>query len=154
MEHFEVVTPIAAPVGRVFGVSLDVEVHATSMAGASEKAIDGITSGRLKLGDTVTWKATHFGIGWRMTSRISACNPPTYFVDEQVSGPFQHWHHAHHFESDGRGGTLMRDVIDFAAPLGILGTIAEIAVLRRYMLRLIRIRNDHVKAVAQTMERD
>ncbi|MFC7614399.1 hypothetical protein ACFQV2_13590 [Actinokineospora soli] len=43
----------------------------------------------------------------------------------------------------------MRDVIDFAAPLGPLGALAEHAVLNRYMPRLIRIRNQHVKTAAE-----
>ncbi|WP_158849768.1 SRPBCC family protein [Saccharothrix deserti] len=149
MTRFEVVTPIAAPPRRVFDISLDVEVHTASMADAAEQAVGDITSGRLRSGDTVTWQATHFGVRWRMTSRISVFDPPRYFVDEQVRGPFKRWHHAHHFEPDGRGGTVMRDVVDFAAPLGPLGTVAELAVLDRYMPRLIRSRNEHVKAVAE-----
>jgi ligand-binding SRPBCC domain-containing protein len=127
---------------------LEVEVHTASMAGSGERVIGGVTSGRMKLGDTVTWEARHFGLRWRMTSRISACEPPSYFVDEQVAGPFQHWHHAHHFEPDGHGGTVMRDVIDFAAPLGPLGRIAERTVLDRYMPRLIRLRNEHLRRAA------
>jgi ligand-binding SRPBCC domain-containing protein len=146
---FEVSIRIAAPPQRVFDVSLDVEVHTTSMVGSAERAVGGVTSGRLTLGDTVTWQARHFGIRWRMTSRITAMDPPNYFVDEQVRGPFRLWRHAHHFEPDGCGGTLMRDVVDFAAPLGPLGTIATLAVLNRYMSRLIRVRNDHVKAAAE-----
>ncbi|ONI83570.1 cyclase [Saccharothrix sp. ALI-22-I] len=149
MTRFEVVTAIAAPPQRVFDVSLDVEVHTASMADAAERAVGGVTSGRLRPGDTVTWQATHFGLRWRMTSRISAFDPPRHFVDEQVRGPFRRWHHAHHFEPDGHGGTLMRDVVDFAAPLGPLGVVAEFAVLNRYMPRLISARNEHVKAVAE-----
>ena len=79
---------------------------------------------------------------------ISACDPPGYFVDEQVEGPFKIWRHAHHFEPDGNGGTRMRDIIDFAAPLGPLGAVAELTVLRWYMPRLIRVRNGHLKAAA------
>ncbi|MFD2473645.1 SRPBCC family protein [Amycolatopsis silviterrae] len=149
MTRIEVTTAIAAPVQRVFEVSLEVEIHTASMAGSGERAIGGVTSGRMKLGDTVTWQARHFGLRWRMTSLISACDPPGYFVDEQVAGPFKRWHHAHYFASGGNGGTLMRDVIDFAAPLGPLGTVAELTVLNRYLPRLIRIRNDHVKAAAE-----
>jgi ligand-binding SRPBCC domain-containing protein len=149
MTRFEVVTAVAAPPERVFDVSLDVEVHTGSMAASGERAVGGVTSGRLRAGDTVTWQARHFGVRWRMTSRISAYDPPLHFVDEQVRGPFRRWRHAHHFEPDGRGGTLMRDVIDFAAPLGPLGVLAELAVLNRYMPRLIAVRNAHVKAVAE-----
>jgi ligand-binding SRPBCC domain-containing protein len=149
MTRFEVVTCIAAPPRRVFELSLEVEVHTASMAGSGEQAIGGVTSGRMKLGDTVTWQARHFGLRWRMTSRISACDPPGSFVDEQVAGPFARWRHAHHFEPDGAGGTVMRDVVDFAAPLGLLGIVAERTVLGWYLPRLIRLRNDHLRKAAE-----
>ncbi|MFI9812752.1 SRPBCC family protein [Saccharothrix variisporea] len=149
MTYFEATTHIAAPPQRVFDVSLEVETHTASMAGSGERAVAGVTSGRLGPGDTVTWEARHFGLPWRMTSRITVHEPPAHFVDEQVRGPFRHWHHAHHFTPDGRGGTVMRDVITFAAPLGVLGRVAEVLVLNRYMPHLIRVRNEHVKAIAE-----
>jgi ligand-binding SRPBCC domain-containing protein len=149
MPRFEVVTHVVAPPGRVFDISLDVGVHVSSMAGSSEKAVGGVMSGGLKLGESVTWQARHFGTRWQMTSVISAYDRPGYFVDEQVSGPFKRWRHAHYFQSDGHGGTVMSDVVDFSAPLGPLGSIAEILALRRYMPMLIRIRNEHVKRVAE-----
>ncbi|MEV4975043.1 SRPBCC family protein [Streptomyces scopuliridis] len=149
MTHFEVLTHIAAAPQRVFDVSLDVDVHTRSMGRSGERAVGGLTAGRMSLGDTVTWQARHFGLRWRMTSWISAFDPPGYFVDEQASGPFKRWRHAHYFERDGHGGTLMRDVVDFAAPLGSLGSLAEVVLLDWYLPRLIRLRNDHVKAAAE-----
>lgn len=153
MTRFEVTTTIAAPAERVFDISLDIEIHTASMADSGEKAIGGITSGRMTLGDTVTWQARHFGLRWQMTSMISAYDRPGYFVDEQVDGPFKRWRHTHHFDPDGSGGTVMRDVIDFAAPLGPVGTIAELAVLDWYMPRLIKIRNAEVKTAAEAPPR-
>lgn len=150
MTSFEVITRVAAPPDRLFALSLDVDVHAASMAGSGERVVDGVASGRMKQGDTVTWRARHFGVWWRMTSLISAYDPPGYFVDEQVAGPFRHWRHAHHFEPDGNGGTVMRDVVDFAAPLGPLGRLAERLALDRYMPLLIRVRNEHLKKSAET----
>ncbi|MBP2326007.1 ligand-binding SRPBCC domain-containing protein [Kibdelosporangium banguiense] len=150
MTRFEVTTAIAAPPHRVFDISLEVEVHTASMAGSSEQAIDGVLTGGMKLGDTVTWRAKHFGLYWRMTSLISAYDPPGYFVDEQLKGPFKHWHHVHHFDPDADGATIMRDIIDFTAPFGPAGTIAERTVLNWHMPRLIHARNAHVKAVAES----
>ncbi|HVV14498.1 SRPBCC family protein [Amycolatopsis sp.] len=149
MTLFEVSTAIAAAPRRVFDVSLEVETHTASMGGSGERAIAGVTSGRLRLGDTVTWEARYFGLRWRLTSLISACDPPGYFVDEQVKGPFKRWRHAHHFEPDGHGGTVMRDIVEFAAPLGPLGAVAEVVALNRYLPALIRLRNEHVRAVAE-----
>lgn len=150
MSRFEVVIGIAAPPQRVFDLSLDVGVHTASMAASGERIVGGVASGRMRLGDTVTWQARHFGLSWRMTSRITAFDAPGYFVDEQVAGPFRYWRHEHHLEPDGRGGTVMRDVVEFAAPLGPLGRLAERVVLDRYLRRLIRIRNEHLRKVAGT----
>ncbi len=55
-------TVIAAPVGNCFGLSLPVDAHAASMRVSGEQAIGGVTSGAMKLGDSVTWRARHFGI--------------------------------------------------------------------------------------------
>ncbi|TDQ01131.1 SRPBCC family protein [Labedaea rhizosphaerae] len=149
MPRLEIVTAIAAPPRRVFDLSLQVQTHTESMAGSGEQAIDGTTTGRLRLGDQVTWQARHFGLRWRMTARVTAYDPPAGFVDEQVTGPFRRWLHRHAFEPDGIGGTVMLDTVEFAAPLGPLGVLAEVAVLNRYLHRLIRRRNAHLKAVAE-----
>ncbi|MGH4035897.1 SRPBCC family protein [Actinomycetota bacterium Odt1-20B] len=149
MTRFEVVTRIAAPPQLVFDTSLDVDVHTASMAGSGERVVGGVAAGRMALGETVTWQARHFGVPWRMTARITAYDPPGHFVDEQVSGPFRRWYHAHYFEPDGDGGTRMRDVIEFTAPLGPLGRLAEWLALNRYMPHLIRSRNAHVKSTAE-----
>ncbi len=152
MIRFETVTHIAAPPEAVFDLSLDVDVHTASMAGSSERIVGGVRAGRMELGDTVTWRARHFGVPWRMTSRISAHQRPSHFVDEQVAGPFARWVHAHDFAPDESGqGTVMRDTVEFAAPFGPLGRLAEAAALGRYMRRLIDERNDHIRSVAEAL---
>jgi ligand-binding SRPBCC domain-containing protein len=145
---FEVTTRLASPAERVFDLSLDVEVHTGSMARSGERAVAGVTSGRLGLGDTVTWSARHFGLPWRMTSRITEWDRPRLFVDEQVSGPFRHWRHLHQFAPTPGGGTSMRDVVEFSAPLGPLGAVTTHILLRRYLRHLIEVRNRHLIAVA------
>ncbi|MGL5819777.1 MAG: SRPBCC family protein [Phycicoccus sp.] len=152
MTRFDVVTAVAAPPQRVFDLSLQVEAHTASMVRSGERVIGGVTSGRMSLGDTVTWQARHFGLRWRMTSVISAHDPPRCFVDEQVSGPFERWYHTHHFERDGKGGTVMRDIVDFAAPYGVVGVVAERVVLGRYLARLIGIRGAYLKAAAEASD--
>ena len=144
MQHFEVVTAVAAPPDQVFAVCLDVESHTRSMADSSERAVGGKTRGELALGDTVTFQARHLGLTWRLKARITSYDRPRSFVDEQESGPFKRWRHAHHFEPDGAGGTIMRDVIDFASPLGPIGGIVDRLLLSRYMPHLIRIRNAYL----------
>jgi ligand-binding SRPBCC domain-containing protein len=98
----------------------------------------------------VTWRAKHFGVWQHLTSRISAYERPRYFRDSMVRGPFARLDHDHHFADDGRGGTIMRDLFDFAAPLGLLGQVAERLVLTRYLGRFLRARNQAIKAAAES----
>jgi hypothetical protein len=44
----------------------------------------------------------------------------------------------------------MRDVFTFAAPLPILGRLAEMAFLRGYMRDLLRERNAAIKQIAES----
>ncbi|SHG05245.1 SRPBCC family protein [Streptoalloteichus hindustanus] len=147
--RFELTTRVPAPVEAVFDASLDVDVHLGSMRRSGERVVGGVRSGRMGLADTVTWQARHFGVPWRMTSVISACDRPHRFVDEQVRGPFRRWWHEHVFEvdPDDPTRTTMRDAVEFAAPAGPLGRLVAAAGLRRYLERLIVARNAHIVEV-------
>lgn len=138
---FQRSTRLPVPPEVAFDASLDVDFHVESFAHTGEQIVGGVTGGLMAHGDTVTWRARHFGIWWRMTSVISEFDRPHHFVDEQQKGPFKAFRHEHRFEADGAGGTLMTDVVVFDAPFGVLGTIAEKLVLKRYMAALIDARN-------------
>jgi ligand-binding SRPBCC domain-containing protein len=47
-----------------------------------------------------------------------------FFVDEQRKGPYNIWHHEHHFKSV-EGGVLMTDILHYDIGLGILGWVAS-----------------------------
>ena len=68
---FECKTTIEASQTAVFDLSLSVDAHLESMAGSKERAIAGITAGSISLGEEVTWRAVHFGLPFRMTSRVT-----------------------------------------------------------------------------------
>jgi ligand-binding SRPBCC domain-containing protein len=139
-------TVIAAPIGDCFDLSLSVDAHAASMSASGERAVAGVTSGVMKLGDTVTWRARHFGIIFRITSAITEYNYPSRFVDEQQRGPFRRWRHEHTFTAMPDGRTQMIDIVEFQSPLGPAGLIADRLVLNHYMPRLLRHRNSWLKA--------
>ena len=63
-------------------------------------------------------------VGWLTV--IREWDPPHRFVDEQLRGRYAVWHHTHSFEPlPGGEGTLMRDVVRYALPLGPLGELAR-----------------------------
>jgi ligand-binding SRPBCC domain-containing protein len=141
-------TVIAAPPGDCFGLSLSVDAHAASMGASGERAVSGVTSGAMKLGDTVTWRARHFGIVFRMTAEVTEYEYPRRFVDEQQRGPFRQWRHEHTFTA-ADGGTRMTDAVEFRSPLGPAGTLADCLVLDRYLRHLLIQRNAWLKATLE-----
>ena len=142
-------TSIHAPPERCFDLSVSVDLHAQSQAHAHERPIAGVLAGEMRLGDTVTWEAVHFGIKQHLTSQITAYERPAQFTDEMVAGIFERLHHTHIFLPQP-DGTLMVDIFTFRAPLGILGRLAETLFLTRYMQGLLLSRNRYLKHVAES----
>jgi ligand-binding SRPBCC domain-containing protein len=142
-------TDIDATPGVCFDVARDVGVHLASSR--SERVVGGVREGLMNLDDEVTWSARHFGVPWRMTSKIVEYHRPDQFVDEMQRGPFGHWRHRHMFQTTD-SGTRMVDDVSYASPFGMVGSIVDRLVLARYMTKLLRRHNVHVRAVAESAE--
>ena len=145
-------TVIRAPIERCFDLARSVEVHLAGNVHCGEAAVAmaGVTSGLVSLGERVTWRAKHFGVWQKLTSEITAMDRPRYFQDTMIRGAFRSMQHDHSFRSLSPDETEMIDVFCFAAPLGILGRVAEFAVLRRYMQGLLRERNAAIREIAES----
>jgi ligand-binding SRPBCC domain-containing protein len=154
MVTLEDVTVIHAPIERCFDLARSVEVHLAGNIHSGEQAIAkaGVTSGLIGMAERVTWRAKHFGVWQNLTSEITAMDRPAYFQDTMIQGAFRCMKHDHFFRTLPTGVTEMRDVFCFAAPIPVLGRLAEIAVLRRYMRALLRERNTVLKTIAESGE--
>ena len=148
--RFRTVTVVPADPELVFDLSLDIGTHLESMAESRERAVDGVTSGLIALGESVTWRARHFGITWKMTSTITSWDRPRCFVDEQSRGPFASFHHRHVFAPLPEG-TQMTDEVVYTAPFGPLGSVVDRVILNRYLRNLIRVRNEFIVAEASRL---
>ena len=154
MVQLEETMVIRAPAERCFDLARSVEVHLAGNVHWGEAAIaaGGVTPGLMGTGQRVTWRAKHLGIWHTLTSEITAMDPSTYFQDAMTDGPFRFMRHDHYFRRFSPEETEMKDVFCFAAPLPILGRLAEILILRRYMHKLLCERNAVLKAIAESAE--
>ena len=150
MVTIDVTTHIQAPIDRCFDLARSIEVHLLGTQSTAERAVAGTRTGLMNLGDSVRWKARHFGVSQHLTSKITQYDRPTYFQDTMQQGAFRSMQHDHFFTPAEPGSTNMRDVFRFAAPLPILGLIAERLVLRRYMTNFLKHRNHILKEVAES----
>lgn len=141
-------TIVNAPIAVVFDLSRSVDLHKISTAHTNELAVAGTTHGLMGLNDWVTWQAKHFGVTQKLTSKITKFEHPHYFVDEMAEGAFKNFKHEHIFTEEN-GHTTMIDIFDYNSPLGILGRVADVIFLRKYMHHLLAQRNIIVKEYAE-----
>ncbi|MFP3392220.1 SRPBCC family protein [Brevibacillus sp. SIMBA_040] len=140
---------IQAPQQICFDAARSIDLHMESTANTRERAIAGVTSGLIQLGESVTWEAVHFGIKQNLTAKITEMEEPRYFVDEMVSGAFKRFRHEHEFIPLGQSQTRMLDIFDYTSPFGLLGKIVDSLVLEKYMTDFLRTRNEYIKSVAE-----
>ena len=148
MPTIALTTVIRAPIDLCFDLARSIDHHVKSMPATNERAVAGVTSGLIGMGQEVTWEARHFGLRWRLTSQITAYERPSYFQDTMVTGPFAAFVHEHHFRSE-QGGTTMRDDVEFRSHLGAIGGLVDRLVLRAYLERLLTRRNQVLKGLAE-----
>jgi ligand-binding SRPBCC domain-containing protein len=151
MVQLEELTYIKAPIVKCFDLARSVEVHLAGNVhwGESALATGGVTSGLIGPGERVTWRARHLGVRQNLTSEITAFERPSYFRDTMIDGAFRVMWHDHFFRAVSEDATEMKDIFCFAAPLSVLGRLAEAIVLRRYMRGLLLERNAVLKRIAE-----
>jgi len=151
MPQIHITTFIAAPIERVFDLSRSINLHQVSTASTGEKAIAGVLNGLISLHETVTWQARHLFKTRQFTSRISAMEPPHFFVDEMIQGDFKSFYHEHHFKA-AANGTILIDKINFETPYGIFGKMANNLFLTSYIKKFLEKRNAVIKEYAETQK--
>jgi ligand-binding SRPBCC domain-containing protein len=67
-----------------------------------------------------------------------------YFIDEQRFGPYQFWHHQHHFKEID-GGVEMNDILTYGLPVGVFGRVANKIFVARKLQQIFNFRKEKVE---------
>jgi ligand-binding SRPBCC domain-containing protein len=77
---------------------------------------------------------------FRWVAEHTLYDPPRMFQDVQLSGPFKRWQHTHIVTSHPDGAVL-RDEIEYEAPLGPLGKLMAPVVIVPRLTKLFEYRH-------------
>jgi ligand-binding SRPBCC domain-containing protein len=146
MSSLREITIIRAPIALCFALSLDIDLEARS---EQMRAVSGVISGRIALGQTVTWRLREFGIWLTHTTLISELTEPSYFQDRMVGGVFKSFTHDHFFRTLPDGQTQMIDVLQLAMPWLLGGRISEAMYVTRRLRATLHRRNTTIKQAAE-----
>jgi hypothetical protein len=90
-------------------------------------------------GTRIDYRIRLHGLPVRWRTEITAWEPPHRFVDVQLRGPYRVWEHTHEFVADGNG-TIVRDRVRYALPLGPVGEWARRLFVARDVERIFEYR--------------
>ncbi len=83
-------------------------------------------------------------VKWEL--RHTAFEEGRLFQDEQLSGPFQKWIHAHRFIPLTDGGCVLEDEVEWEAPLGTAGKLFGEPILEKTLVRLFNFRHARLRS--------
>ena len=144
MKTYALVTKQAIPIS--LAEAWDFFSSPLNLAKITPKEMDFVVTSNYN-GDTkmypgmiITYKVSPvLGIKMDWMTEITHVKEGEYFVDEQRFGPYALWHHQHHFK-EVDGGVVMRDILNYAIPLGPLGQFANLVFVKGQIDKIFNFR--------------
>jgi ligand-binding SRPBCC domain-containing protein len=97
-------------------------------------------SEKMYAGMIISYKVSpvlNFKVDW--VTEITHVKENEFFVDEQRIGPYKLWHHQHHL-IQMEEGVLMRDIVTYQPPFGILGALANKLLISKKLNEIFNYR--------------
>jgi len=107
----------------------------------------------MREGALIDYTVNVFGLPQRWTTLITAYDPPHRFVDTQIKGPYDFWHHTHTFKEID-AGTLITDEVRYVLPFGLLGELAHIFVIEGQLRHIFNYRAQVIEKIFSEQKQD
>jgi ligand-binding SRPBCC domain-containing protein len=108
------------------------------------------STGSLQPGSRVVLKSKLGPFTLRWVAEHTEYEQGRFFADRQIRGPFAFWHHRHLFLHNGKGGTILRDEVEYEPPLGKLGRFLGGRFIESKLKRLFDYRHDVTRRVLES----
>lgn len=108
--------------------------------------IKKVSSEEIQQGTLIDYVLKIRGVPAKWKTEIGEWQPPFKFVDRQLRGPYQLWHHTHEFRPFC-GGTLMTDRVRYKLPMGYLGWITAGAFVKSEVSQIFKYRREVISSL-------
>jgi ligand-binding SRPBCC domain-containing protein len=100
---------------------------------------------KMYAGQIIEYKVSPMpGIPIYWMTEITHVEEGKYFVDEQRFGPYDLWHHQHHFKS-ADDSVEMTDIVHYKLPFWFLGDIAQSLFVKQQLKKIFDFRFQKVE---------
>lgn len=87
-----------------------------------------------------------FNLPLNWMTEITHVKEKEYFIDEQISGPYQIWHHEHHF-NEHDNGVEMTDILHYKLPFGMMGKLVEKVMVKKRVEEIFTYRRKKLESM-------
>lgn len=87
-----------------------------------------------------------WGISTNWVTEITHIRDKSYFVDEQRVGPYKLWHHQH-IIMPRKNGVLMKDIVSYQPPFGLLGNVANALLIKNKLNEIFDFRTKELEKI-------
>ena len=96
-------------------------------------------------GKIISYKIKLFkllALNW--VTEISQIKEGSYFIDNQISGPYKMWRHEHHFKDNHNGTTEIIDKVKYKVPFYIVGKLMHKMFIRKKLFNIFMFRQKQI----------
>lgn len=137
---------VPAPIDQVFKFFGDVQNLEKMAPPEVDFKVIRKSSVELQKGTLIDYKLKIHGIPISWRTRIESWTPNKQFSDTQQYGPYKKWFHTHDFESL-RGGTLIKDKVLYRLPIGPLGRMGGLWMVKKDLANIFAYRRKVLREV-------
>jgi len=98
-----------------------------------------------RAGEEFRLSVSQFGLLLEWVGVWEEVSPHLRLVDGARKSPFKHWRHQHLFTPRG-AGTLMTDRVEYSLPLGIVGKLLDVTVMKMVFFVMFQARHAATRA--------
>lgn len=150
MNKIEFNTHIKAPIERCFDLSRSIDFHKISLSPVvKEESVAGCTTGLIGHNQHALMQSKLWGYHFSTELKIAKFNPPYFLSYEIADSHFESAIHDYYFY-DISGETVMVNHFYYKFKLGLLGEMANLLFLEKYIIGIITQRNDLLREYAET----
>ena len=149
MPRIHLTSFIQAPADRVFNLSRNLVLRKKSLEAPKAQLLSSSAENLMQQGETITIRAKHLGKTREVTARITELAHPRHFTEEQVRGDLKSFRHEYHFKP-AENGTILIDILEYEGPRDMLGSLASVFFLKRYLESMMRRQHQLLREYAES----
>lgn len=85
------------------------------------------------------------GLSFAWTTEITQVRELNFFIDTQITGPYKIWHHQHHFTELEARKVLVKDIVHYVPPFGVLGKVLQKIYIGKRVKEIFDFRHQYLE---------